>query len=241
MRIELFVPKGWRELTDDRLRYVFRLMTSSYDAATIKTLCLLRWNGVKVEGKQQDGCYILRHGKSIFEVRALALAELLQNLDWMDSLPLVPIRLESIGGRDALPADFQGVPFENYIIVDNLYQGYLQTQNDELLDDIAQLMYGGRVKMKPEERVSIFYWMASLKEFFSKKFSDFLQQSASTDLLGFQKQSVEDAMNAQIRALTKGDITKEKEILAMDTWRALAELNAQAREYKDLTEKYGHK
>ena len=41
-------------------------------------------------------------------------------------------------------------------------------------------------------------------------------------------------MDAQIRALTKGDITKEKEILALDTWRALTELNAQAREYKQL-------
>ncbi len=41
-------------------------------------------------------------------------------------------------------------------------------------------------------------------------------------------------MNAQIRALTKGDITKEKEILSLDTWRALTELNAQAREYKEL-------
>ena len=41
-------------------------------------------------------------------------------------------------------------------------------------------------------------------------------------------------MNAQIRALTKGDVTKEAEILALDTWRALTELNAQAKEYKQL-------
>ena len=34
-------------------------------------------------------------------------------------------------------------------------------------------------------------------------------------------------MNAQIRALTKGDVTKESEVLALDTWRALTELNAQ--------------
>ena len=39
---------------------------------------------------------------------------------------------------------------------------------------------------------------------------------------------------AQIRALTKGDITKEKEILSLDTWRALTELNAQAKEYKQI-------
>ena len=46
-------------------------------------------------------------------------------------------------------------------------------------------------------------------------------------------------MNAQIRALTKGDITKEKQVLAMDTWRALAELDAQAKEYEEMQRKYG--
>ena len=42
--------------------------------------------------------------------------------------------------------------------------------------------------------------------------------------------SLEDAMYAQIRVLTKGDITKEAEILSLDTWRVLTELNTQAKE-----------
>lgn len=54
-------------------------------------------------------------------------------------------------------------------------------------------------------------------------------------------EQVTEAMNAQIRALTKGDITKEKEVLAMDCWRALTELNAQAKEYEELNRKYPHK
>lgn len=45
-------------------------------------------------------------------------------------------------------------------------------------------------------------------------------------------------MNAQIRALTKGDITKEKEILSLDTWRALTELDAQAKEYEEMKKMY---
>jgi uncharacterized protein YbjQ (UPF0145 family) len=49
---------------------------------------------------------------------------------------------------------------------------------------------------------------------------------------------LQEAMNAQIRALTKGDITKEKEILALDTWRALTELDAQAREYDEMKKIY---
>jgi hypothetical protein len=46
------------------------------------------------------------------------------------------------------------------------------------------------------------------------------------------------AMNMLIRALTKGDITKEKEILAMDTHRALVELSAQAEEYEQLKKQH---
>ena len=61
--------------------------------------------------------------------------------------------------------------------------------------------------------------------------------SADGNLLGATPASVESAMNAQIRALTKGDVTKESEVLALDTWRALTELNAQAREYKELNAK----
>ena len=45
-------------------------------------------------------------------------------------------------------------------------------------------------------------------------------------------------MNNQIRALTKGDITKEAQVLAMDVWRALTELDAQAKEYDELKRIY---
>ena len=52
---------------------------------------------------------------------------------------------------------------------------------------------------------------------------------------------LKDAVNAQIRALTKGDVTKEKEVLAIDTWRALTELDALAKEYDEFSQKYPSK
>lgn len=45
---------------------------------------------------------------------------------------------------------------------------------------------------------------------------------------------LQEGMDSQIRDITKGDITKEAQILRLDTWRALTELNAQAREYKQI-------
>ena len=133
------------------------------------------------------------------------------------------------------------MPFETFIICDNLYQGYLQTQDDALLDELGATLYGKSIDFKPYERISIFYWFASLKDSLSRKYSDFFQPIADAatggNLLGSASPSVEDAMNAQIRALTKGDVTKEAEVLALDTHRALTELNAQAREYKELNAK----
>jgi hypothetical protein len=132
------------------------------------------------------------------------------------------------------------VPFETFLMAENLYQGFLHTRMDELLDELGSVLYGytQRHTFRAEERISIFYWYASLKEHLATTFSDFLQtrSDAGATLMGGAslQQQLQRAMDTQIRALTKGDITKEQEILRMDTWRALAELNAQAREYQEI-------
>lgn len=239
--INFILPQDWQELGDKQLRYVYELIAAEHTTDEIKTICLLRWSGTKVIGRQETGSYILKKGKLLFEVTPVTLAELLPHLDWLGSLPTVPVRISKINRQQALPADFEGVPFETYIICDNLYQGYLSTQNDELLDQLGATLYGKSMTFKPCERINIFYWFAALKETLSKKYSDFFQPIAEAatggNLLGSATASVEDAMNAQIRALTKGDITKEAEVLALDTHRALTELNAQAREYRELNSK----
>ena len=43
-----------------------------------------------------------------------------------------------------------------------------------------------------------------------------------------------DIMNAEILALTGGDITKEDEVLRKDTWRALTYLDAKAKEAEEF-------
>lgn len=242
--INFIVPQGWHELSDKQLRYVYQFIAAEHSTDEIKTLCLLRWSGTKVIGRQDNGSYLLKKGKILFEVTPLTLAELLPHLDWLGSLPTVPVRISKINRQSALPADFSEVPFETFIICDNLYQGYLATQDDELLDQLGATLYGKSIDFKPYERINIFYWFASLKEWLGNKYSDFFQpMEAATDgnLLRAPSMNVEDAMNAQIRALTKGDITKEAEVLALDTHRALTELNAQAREYKELNAKTASK
>ncbi len=155
--INFRVPQGWHELSDKQLRYVYSLIAADHSTDEIKILCLLHWSGAKVIGKQDSGAYLLKKGGFLFEVTPMTLAELLPHIDWLGQLPTSPVRLSKINRKQVLPADFQGVSFETYIIVDNLYQGYLQTQSDDLLDQLASVLYNKPLKLKPYERISIFY------------------------------------------------------------------------------------
>lgn len=239
--INFIVPGSWEEMSDKQLRYVYQLMADNFSTDEVKTLFLLKWSGTKVIGRQDSGSYLVKLGKQMFELTPLTLAELLVNLDWLGATPTSPVRPSKMNRRQALAADFQGVPFETFIVCDNYFQGYLQTQQNYLLDEIGRVVYqDAKLKFLPWQRIAIFYWMVALKDLFARQFPDFFQPAGSAsdgNLLGSSTPSVQDAMNAQIRALTKGDVTKEAEVLALDTWRALTELNAQAREYKELNAK----
>ena len=247
LTINLTVPKGWNELDDHRLRYVFGLLAQGFPSPQVKTYCLFRWTGMQVMHRYGTG-FMCRHEQREFVLQPLQVAAAIQSLDWTDMLPTFPVRLERIGKYRALPADFQEVPFETFIICDNLYQGYLSAKDDQLLDDLARVLYQ-TAKVKPDaaERIGVFYWFASLKEMFARQFKHFFQPlSAHDDGNMFnqgksQYEIIYHAVNAQIRALTKGDVTKEKEVLAIDTWRALTELDALAKEYEEFNRKYPNK
>ena len=246
--INLIVPRGWHELDDKQLRYFFGLLADDYTSAEIRTLCLLRWSGLKVIYRHNSD-FVVRLGKDDFKLSATVVADTIEALKWLDEIPSFPVRLSHIGKCTAIPSDLQSVPFEKFIYCDNLYQGYLHTKNDSLIDEMMKVLYHSphstlpsKLHLSSVERINVFYWFASLKQYFAKTFNHFFQQTDSTDgnLLGSAKsigEQVTEAMNAQIRALTKGDITKEKEVLAMDCWRALTELNAQAKEYQELRAK----
>lgn len=236
--LNLTVPSGWHELNDRRLLALYRMLGSGLSAVEMKILCIIRWNNIKIMGRRGlKGNFLLRKDGVTHEVEPKSMAELLPSLDWMDEMPSRPVRPSRLKRRRALPADMMGVSFETFMVCDNLYQGFLATQSDDILDDLARELYPGlRGAVAMEERLAVFYWWASLKSALALKYPDFFQPVGPDggNTLGAPSLDVEGAMNAQIRALTKGDITKESTVLALDTHRALTELNAQAREYHEL-------
>lgn len=66
--INFVLPQDWQELGDKRLRYVYELIAAEHTTDEIRTICLLRWSGTKVIGRQDTGSYLLKKGKLLFEV-----------------------------------------------------------------------------------------------------------------------------------------------------------------------------
>lgn len=234
------LPTSWAELSDKQLLLVYDLFARDLSAAEVKTLCLMKWNGLKVLASLPDKRFIMKKkGEPEVALTSRQIQLATSVLDFLDSFAAMPVRISHIGKHKAIAADFEKVPFEQYLYVDNLFQGYLNTQQDELLVQMAQVLYGSdHVKPTTAHLVGIFYWMASLKQYFAGLFHNFYvsaQTGAADNAFGQANlfQQLNENTNAQIRALTGGDITKEAAILKMDTWRALTELDAKAKEAKE--------
>ena len=236
------LPTCWAELSDKQLHLVYSLFARDLSAAEVKTLCLMKWNDLKVLGQLPDKRFLIKIEKEVVPLSTRQIQQAISVLDFLDSFAPMPVRISRIGKYLALPADFEKVPFEQYLYVENLFQGYLNTQNDELLLQMAQVLYASdHVKPDKAHLVGIFYWMASLKQYFAGLFSNFYKPAGANsdgNLLGGGQSDLysqlRDSTNTMIRALTGGDITKEAAIMKMDTWRALTELDAKAREVEEI-------
>jgi hypothetical protein len=223
--INIIVPSSWGELTQKQLRYAcFLLSSMQYEPDQIKSLCIIRWGRLSRE--------------QLSVISPEQIAPFLPVMDFLFQIPDMPVRLERIGGAQAVNEQLKGMPFQHYLVIENMYQGYIRTKQMRLIEDMTPLLYGERLNLSAEEAYSIFLWVASVKQLFARRFPHFFVSSPVEKQEQDIHATLRRSMNMQIRALTKGDITKEKEILAMDVWRALTELDAQAEEYEQLKKQY---
>lgn len=245
MNIDISLPTSWQQLTDSQLKTVFTLLSSDFSAEQIMTLCLLKWNRIKVIAQtDKHGEYWAKYKGQLLKVTSRQIASALYPLEFIKQLPSIPVRYSKLKKKKPIPADFQGVPFETYIVACNIFQGYLHTENLELLKQLVQIMYDSdKIKPTRDECIMAFYWMASLKNNMAARFHHFYQpigEVQEENMLGgasLHKKLMEQ-VNAMIRALTEGDVTKEPFVMKMDTIRALTELDAKAEEAEKLKKMY---
>ncbi len=241
-------PTSWKQLDDKDKLYAFRLLQSGkYSPARVKILCFLRYTRMRVVEKSEEGFFlsvpISSWRRKRFFIKTWELHYHIKQLNFITDTPseVSPVsRMRKLSAVDEL---FRGIPFSDYLAAENFYQGYIYSSNTALLSKLARILYRTKnnkkpnnIKFSPSELFACFYWWYSLKAVYAVRFNYFFSRvEASEDGDGIP--DMISIMNAQIRALTGGDITMEPKIYQSDTYRALTELNEKAREVIELKTK----
>ena len=241
------LPDAWELLTQEQLHYVlFALLR--FTAIEVRTYLFIRMSGIKVLRHQADGwvCQVTTDkGTEVdFFLHTWQIESFSRCFDFVFESPRTPQYLHALGDFKAVNKLLREVPFKEYLTMENCYQGYLCTHEDKYLTSMTTLLYANDAGRHPhpeavtaEHRLSSFLWFTAVKHQLMRYFP-FLMKPAGEGESG-EIPDMRAVMNAQIRALTGGDVAKEREVLSMDCWRALTELNEKAREQQEFNQKYG--
>ena len=243
--LHLTCPRSWREMTQEQLRYALHVVGCGlYSPVEGRTLMLLRFTGIEVRVKTLQGwaCSVdvqTPKGKTRrhhFLMQSWQVQSMIKQLEFVDSYETMDVRLESVQGFKAVDALLHGVRFWDYLNMEKYYQGYLATKEQKYALGLAQLLYpGGVTAIDDAELTGCVMWFGHVKKVMARFFHHFFKPAPVS-----QGKPVNwlEQMNAQIRALTDGDITKEQAVYDKDCWRALTELDAKAREAEEFRQKY---
>ena len=253
--LHLSCPRSWSEMTQEQLRYALHVIGSGmYSSVEGRTLMLIRFTGIEVLGRTPGGwtCCVPvgsadgKKKRHFLFLQSWQVQDFIRQLEYVDSYETMNVRLESIQGFKAVDALLHGVRFHDYLQMEKYYQGYLSTKEQKYALGLARLLYPagqydssvGIASLDAAELTGTVMWYSYVKKRLSHFFPHFFKPAPVV-----QGKAVNwlEQMNAQIRALTDGDITKEQAVYDKDCWRALTELDAKAREAEEFRRKYPEK
>lgn len=244
-KLKITLPKDWSELGDQQLYYVFNLIADNLSGEQIKTMCLFRFGQIKMLCRYGQG-FLVKKDKEEYLVTAETVTDAIQSLNFLEDVPARPVRISEIKGHKAADPLLKDITLQTYLYTENMFQGFLATQRHDMLNAMGQQLYDADdLILSQAEKMSVFYWWTAVKVAFTQQFPHLFAAAPQTNsnLIGETsslQRKLTDAMNNQIRALTKGDITKEEQVLQMNLWRALTELDNLAREAEELNRKFKH-
>ena len=251
-------PSSWAELSEDQLRYVLSVMSIHHDRIVIKCYLLARFCGLTVHKYTRTGwkCSVkcgesgengdAKTGKVCERVLYISAAEilsLLRNFDFIDKFTdFRPLQRASDVLLTAVDSMLHDVSFYDYLNIEKNYQLFMLNQEDKFLQKMAHLMYRTEdgsadetAHFEPYELLGVFMWFSSVKEYFAANFPHFFKPAREGGEL--RREDILPAMQAQIRALTDGDVTKQQAVYNTDCWAALTELDNKAREAEEFKER----
>jgi len=249
--IQLTAPTKWKDLNEKQLIYAsWLLSTGDLTAEEIWTYAFIRFTGVKVRYHGLQGVR-LSYKKKRFTLDPQECLSFARQFQYLTAGIDEIIPLRKLAGSIGSDPRLRGAPLSQYLACENYYQAFLFKKNPDFLNKLCACFYtkddfnDGRTekharkfaKLPFHVRYTVFLWFSGLKKVLKNHFPNYfiemeVEESDSPSPPNMRKQ-----IEQMLRALSGGDVTKVSEIYSVDTWTALAELDAKAHEYKVMKQK----
>ncbi|MDR0686922.1 MAG: hypothetical protein LBF79_05655 [Dysgonamonadaceae bacterium] len=248
--ISLTAPTSWSHLSAQQLRYVSWLMTQkNISREELLTRCFVRFTKIKIK-HEKNGYYlcICPKGK-YFTLQGSQVLSLIRKLEYLVKRVEEITPLPRLANLTHVDPRLYNTPFVQYLACENYYQAFIYTRDIWQLRYLAACFYTSGKEFNDSETIrkakrfkqtpyhvlyTVFLWFYGLKGLFAERFPNFfrkvdyiIEEEPSAPNMRLQIQNI-------VRALTGGDVTKSAEIYRVETWEALAELDAKAREYAEM-------
>ena len=246
-------PSSWAELSEDQLRYVLSIMSTFQDHTVVKCYLLARFCGLTVHKYTRTGwkCSVkcdesdengdAKTGKvreRVLYISAAEILSLLKNFDFIEDYTNYK-PLDWCAKLYAVDRLIKNVTFLDYLQLEKNYQLYLIHKDDKFLQKMGWILYRDEAGKSdktaiflPFELLNVFMWFSSVKGYLAVNFPNFFKPAKEGGEL--KQEDLMPAMQAQIRALTDGDITKQQAVYDSLCWDALSELDNKAREAEEF-------
>lgn len=246
VEIRLYAPTAWHELNQKELRYALTLMADGYEGVTLKVFILIRFNKIQVIRRSKEGWKMVKD-KQVFYTNKWLITSLVDEMKFVERYEDFDARLDYVQGYRAVNELLNGVPFNDYLKMEIAYQMYSSTKNEAYLTSLARLLYRKKdgkpaddINPDKAEKLCVYLWYAHIKDVFAQLFPELFRKKTHDDdeNVDFDMRQITDA---QLRLLTDGDVTKEQAVRQVDCKRALTELNAKAKEAREMQAKLNSK
>ncbi len=190
-----------------------------------------------------DAGWLCTRGDDTFLLDPSLLPDMMKSVEWVLRTEEMTDRIEEVGTYRAVDFNLRQLLFGDYLTAENYYQAFLQTKEKDTLRSLFKVLYqvpeGEDMEVEDYVLMGAFLWFGAVKRVLAEWFPKFFKPSASSEGTTVTMETMAESTNAQIRLLTKGDVTKYDYVLNKTyTWTALSELNALAKEAEEIKQKF---
>lgn len=242
--LHLKIPTDTVKLKPKQLRVISLLLLMGYGETEFKVKALLALSGLKLlinKPPQADGArwYKHRRRKKPFLLTADQLADMAGKCEFL----LKPGEIKPLRWiRFARARHFRlyNACFEEYLMAENYYFAFMQTNDPVHLDNLMAVLYrcpwqrwnAGKIQNRavrfrnvaPEVKNTVFLWYVGFRQLVEKKCPNLYSKKGGGRL------NVREYINGMIHALNNNDITLNEKLMRQPVWNALNEMEQRALE-----------